>query len=156
MGSQKEALPDNTFSRFMKRVAVLDNGCWQWTGAPNSHGYGRMRIRNKSLTAHRISYLLFVGALKDGLVIDHICRKRDCVNPAHLELVTVRENTMRGVSFSSANAVKTHCVNGHEFSDKNTRYGSNRRSCRVCNTVAVIKCRRNKRMNINSIGADDR
>lgn len=78
-----------------------DNGyataCWMWRGAPNgSNDYGRVCVSGKSRPAHRAFYELHVGPVPSGLFLDHLCRCTMCVNPAHLEPVTIAENTRRG------------------------------------------------------------
>ena len=76
---------------------------------------------------------MFVGPLPDGLVLDHLCRNRACVNPEHLEPVTQSVNLLRGETVNAAASARTHCINGHEFSPVNTRISpSGRRVCRSC------------------------
>jgi hypothetical protein len=108
-------------------------GCWPWTGARNSSGYGVIRIDDKTQQAHRVTYERFVGPIPDGMELDHLCRVRHCVNPAHLEPVTRHENWRRGEAPSAVNARKTHCDSGHEFTPENT-YVKPRggRECRTC------------------------
>lgn len=79
------------------RIRRSRNGCWLWQGAKNPDGYGQMDHRWFTFGAHRVSYLAFVGPIPEGLVIDHLCRVRHCVNPAHLEAVTSAENIRRGL-----------------------------------------------------------
>ena len=121
--------------RFWAKVEKTDS-CWFWTGAKIQGGYGSFTDgRGSSVPAHRLAYELLVGPIPEGLVIDHLCRTPGCVNPSHLEPVTVRENTMRGESGSARNARKTHCDNGHAFSISNTYLyprSSRKRRCRAC------------------------
>jgi hypothetical protein len=109
-----------------------DTGCWVWHGG-TAKGYGVIRAHGRQQQAHRISYELFVGPIPEGLDIDHLCRNRPCVNPAHLEPVTRRENLFRGDTIPARNAAKTHCGRGHEYTPDNTvfaRDGS--RDCKTC------------------------
>ena len=74
-----------------------------------------------------------MGSVERAMTLDHICRNRLCVNPAHLEIVSVKENVLRGVGISAENSRKTHCIDGHEFNEENTlvlKDGS--RVCRAC------------------------
>lgn len=110
-------------------------GCWEWRGKiDKSTGYGRFKMGGKSPTAHRLSYEWSVGPIPDGLVIDHLCRNRRCVNPAHLEPVTQQVNVLRGETIVAANAAKTECQNGHPLSGDNLAI--NVRGARVCRTCA--------------------
>lgn len=77
-------------------MPVPESGCWIWTGELNRNGYGRVWRLGRRVMAHRAMYELLVGPIPEGLVLDHLCRVRCCVNPKHLEPVTVRENTIRG------------------------------------------------------------
>jgi hypothetical protein len=115
--------------RLIARTEKTDS-CWLWTGALDLYGYGQF-IRGKS--AHRAAYELQVGPIPAGHQIDHLCRVRNCVNPAHLEAVTARENTLRSRNRAAMNARKTHCKRGHEFNDDNTYITpTGARQCRAC------------------------
>jgi HNH endonuclease len=131
-------------ARFIPRIDVQANGCWLWKGTKDNYGYGRFMFDGKQLTAHRASYLLFVGPLPEGMEPDHLCKNPGCVNFTHLEAVTHRENTLRGNSFSAHNAAKTHCKYGHPFTHENT-YNSPSwknprwRGCRQCRNTYRIR-----------------
>jgi hypothetical protein len=131
--------------RFWSRVTPLPTGCWIWE-RPMPDGYGRLRFGGKGSKfgmAHRFCYERLVGEIPIGLQLDHLCRVRNCVNPNHLELVTSRENTMRGDTPAAKNAAKTHCHRGHEFNEKNTYHVAGRRirMCRVCCKLNMRKSR---------------
>jgi len=128
-----EDIPEATRARFWAKTCANDNGCVEWTGAVNSRGYGSVgwgpRGQNKSYLAHRVSFVLAGGILEPSLTIDHICRNRLCVNAAHLEQVTGKENIQR------AARLITHCKHGHPLSGENLRLSS--RGKRVCRTCAA-------------------
>lgn len=122
--------------RFWPHVVTKGDGCWEWTGSIcPSTGYGRLLVRGRRFMAHRYAYELLVGEIPDGLQIDHLCRVRTCVNPDHLEPVTLGENVLRGAGITAQNARKTHCKRGHPFDDENTYWPPHRpgtRWCREC------------------------
>lgn len=89
--------------RFWSKVDKTDD-CWLWTDAPNSNGYGTFKVSGVSEMAHRYSLKLTGQQLTDGLTIDHLCRVRLCVNPAHLEEVTYAENLLRAARAGSGMA----------------------------------------------------
>jgi len=120
--------------RFRAKYEVRANGCWEWIGALQTNGYGSFGVgAGKSMLAHRWSYEHHVGPIPDGLTIDHLCRNRRCVNPKHIEPVTIAENTRRGESPFAKNARATHCKRGHELTADNLRTRKDgRRQCKAC------------------------
>lgn len=96
----------------LTRIRQTDAGCWEWTRASSS-GYGTLGPGREERKAHRLSYRVFVGPMPAGLVIDHLCRNTLCINPLHLEPVTARVNTLRGVSPLALLARQETCINGH-------------------------------------------
>lgn len=128
--------------KWLQRTTHNSNGCWIWGGAVQSNGYGRVSSNSKMLLAHRAIYEALVGVIPDGMVIDHICRTRACVNPEHLEVVTQMENVMRSeITVASMNSKKDFCINGHPFTFANTfkRKDRQTRECRTCRNDAVLK-----------------
>jgi hypothetical protein len=126
-------LTDEEKVRF-ESLVIRTDGCHHWTGY-SSRGYGQFKLRGKFVRPHVLAFLLSGGALPKGHCIDHLCRNRGCVNPAHLEPVTVRENVLRGKGVTAQSARKTHCINGHELSGDNVYIQKKRprnRGCRAC------------------------
>jgi HNH endonuclease len=120
--------------RFWSKVQRSESGCWEWTAA-KTVGYGRFADKGRTLLAHRVAYELLIGPIPEGLQIDHLCRNPSCVNPAHLEPVTSRENLLRGVGEPARNAAKTHCPQGHEYSPENTYAYRGMRMCVECRRI---------------------
>lgn len=119
--------------RFWDKVTVKDTGCWQWIGAKDCKGYGRIKWAGRVVSAHRLAYETFIAAIPESLEPDHLCRNTGCVHPEHLELVTHRINVLRGVGPTARNARRTHCMNRHEFTIQNTLlHGNGGRRCRIC------------------------
>lgn len=131
---------------FWSRVRKTD-GCWLYEGYVNPSGYGQIGRRY----AHRIAYGAVNGAISDGLEVDHLCKVRNCVNPAHLEAVSRRENVLRSDSSSARRARQTHCKKGHPLSGDNLYVRKEGwRMCKACvneTTKAIHRRRKMQRTN---------
>lgn len=130
-------LDDEAQSRFWSRVEKGEpNECWNWTGYTVGAGYGVMRVHGKQYLVHRLSYVLHGGTIPSGDTVDHLCFNKVCVNPAHLDTCSLRENQRRAWAiqyWTHYNTKKTHCKRGHEFTPENTReLKGGRRCCRTC------------------------
>jgi hypothetical protein len=93
---QRKAVMENHVPRFWSKVEKTD-GCWIWRGATSGRGYGAFYLaRGNKILAHRAAYQMVIGPVPDGADLDHLCRNKMCVNPAHLEAVSHAENVRRG------------------------------------------------------------
>jgi HNH endonuclease len=133
--ARMELMANNVAERFWAKVDRRGpDDCWPWLACRNPRGYGWFGLAHrKNVKAHRYAYELLVRQIPPGLTLDHLCRNPSCVNPAHLEPVTVKENVLRGDGRTAINARKTHCPAGHAYDVANTyvdRHGS--RECRAC------------------------
>lgn len=139
-GSEEPLL--NHLDRYERSFTVNpDTDCWVWNSTNNGQGYARFWYGSKRIMAHKVAYLMMRGKPSEGLVLDHLCRVRNCVNPYHLEAVTNQENIARG-NVGSNHRDKTHCKNGHILSGDNLVYYKSKRcksgftrGCRTCKRV---------------------
>lgn len=125
------------FERLAEKVAVnAVTGCHEWTGGRKSTGYGVLWANGKQRLAHRVAWELANGPVPAGRHLDHLCRNPSCVNTAHLEPVTPRENILRSpIAPPAINARKLKCAAGHNLSAENLEsYALKRgvRSCVIC------------------------
>jgi hypothetical protein len=126
-------------TRAWKKVQKTET-CWIWTGAKTPTGYGHFMVGSKSdqsrrwVAAHRFFFERLIGPIPEGLTLDHLCSVPSCVNPAHLEPVTMAENVRRGSSPAAVAARASQCSAGHPYDQQNTHYTANgSRRCRTCN-----------------------
>lgn len=130
--------------------AVEDaNGCWVWSRSTDWQGYGHIGGDGGRHSVHRVAYELMVGPIPGDRELDHLCRVRACINPAHLEPVTHAENCLRGESPFSKKARATHCKHGHEFTPENTYHPPKRPHRRYC--LSCVAMRNHKRFTTTDV-----
>jgi hypothetical protein len=124
-----------------------ESGCWLWTAYISNRGYGTIGLtvgpnKSKSIYAHRLSYEMHHGPIPDGLVVDHICNVRRCVNPEHLQLLTPLANIERSDHPIYERRRQNVCVRGHDLTDPVNVYirpSNGRRMCRACFRVRALE-----------------
>jgi HNH endonuclease len=149
--AMKGRRPVDPVMRFWKYVDA-EGDCWVWIGAiSNETGYGNFR-QGKSedyaqIGAHRFAWQLLVGPIPEGLQIDHLCRNRACVNPDHLEVVTVKVNRERAIGSRDHHIrIGSTCPRGHDRNPGNVYYRDNGYpECRVCRRVLQKAARQRRR-----------
>lgn len=123
-------------SLWAKIIPEPNSGCWLWVGPIGRWGYGNVQTgsrttgNRKTEAAHRVMFRLVKGPIAH--VLDHLCRVRCCVNPAHLEDVPQQINVLRGESPMAYQARRTYCIHGHALTTDNTYHWRGHRSCMEC------------------------
>jgi HNH endonuclease len=148
-GGQCPTPPRPNVDRLLENIgAPTHDGCWPWLGSVSGTGYGSFSIRlargqRSGRVAHRLVYEVLVGPVPPELELDHLCRNRRCVNPAHLEPVTASENQIRAKR-------KSRCKHGHSMTGENVVWIAGRggrlcRRCRACHRQGVRDSRARQR-----------
>lgn len=126
------------------------NDCWTLPNKPRPDGYVLLgRKSTRRVFAHRLFFEHMRGPIPAGLTLDHLCRNRACVNPWHLEPVSIRENILRGGGPAAEGARRTRCRLGHEL----VRLASGKRGCPICRRTASEKHR--ERTRLRAVGAQE-
>lgn len=128
------------------RYEVQVDGCWMWRGGRKATGYGSLTWNGDTKSAHQWAWLVANGLVPEGLELDHLCRVKLCVNPAHLDAVTPAENARRAAPYKARgkannNGAKTHCLHGHPYEGANLYVSGGRRYCRTCKRERMARYR---------------
>ena len=143
----KEAKMDEKMKeRFWIKVDKrIPDGCWEWKGAILKNGYGRFWDGERNVLAHRFVYELCIHRITEKQHLDHICSNRGCVNPSHLQVLSNRENILKGNGPTAKNFRKTLCKRGHILTAGKFKQNGEWRICLECAKETRRKWLRNNR-----------
>lgn len=132
--------------RFWTKVDRTDQ-CWTWNANHSPDGYGRFLGFEQYGTTlpHRIAWQDVHGPVPDGLELDHLCGRRDCVRPDQLEPVTHEENIRRAV------ARRTTCRNGHDYAATRVSDYAGGQRCLLCRRAANSAYMRRRRARLSEL-----
>ncbi len=114
--------------RFLSKVNVIEDGCWNWSAQISELGYSCFSIKAEPISGHRFIYEYYYGEIPKGLEVHHICENKQCVNPNHLKALTVKVHNKEHA--------KTECPQGHDYNDENTYITKEGwRHCKECHMI---------------------
>lgn len=143
-------LTEQERERFESRFQI-DGQCWVWNLALDRDGYGSFYFRGASRRAHRVAWYSVNGEIAEGHVINHTCRNRACVNPQHLQCLSVEDHQLKDTnSIPYINSQKTRCPNGHEYDRTVTWAGKTQRICSICDKKRRREQQRKRRIESKS------
>jgi len=134
------------FVRWSNRIVEGEYGCWIWTGTDNGNDYPTSNVGSKQVYVYKEMYEYLKGPIPYGKEPDHICRIRKCINPAHIEPVTHRENMKRGKTIIARQIQSKTCPNGHPYSGVNNRGD---RICHPCYAEVARAYRQHKKARVS-------
>lgn len=151
----RKSATSSRWEKLAARFRYHPSGCWIWRGCKNPAGYGVFSAHSRrggpkqtgTALAHRLVYEELIGKIPTPLCIDHLCRTTDCVNPYHMEPVTLGENVRRGISWERNRAQRTHCIRGHDL-----LVVGRGNFCRECDNARHQKWRAKKAANAAAAG----
>lgn len=148
MRTVQKSVLEKCKKNFWRKVLMTET-CWIWIAG--KHGdYGGFNFLGHPTGAHRAAWALSGRTLLKGLTLDHLCRNPLCVNPEHLEQVTLKENILRGIGAGAMCARQTHCKHGHAFTPENTmlqsRLRGTKKRCKTCRTLYMRRYHEQRRI----------